>query len=413
MSIFKYIDKYTIWIFLILFISDDTVLFGPNANNIFVSFKYAFIIFAFFYFFVKATKQKIGVESLRWLSVMSALILLSAVFSHDFSFGYIYKIVLLCTGLFFTKVVDVHGFMTRYINVMFFISVYAVSFHILGLINHSIIEIFPTVVNSANVHFYNLFISTWPNYSDIIRLFGPFREPGVYQMFVNLALLFCFVVEKELDIKKIFVFVVAIILTYSTTGYIVMAFILVFLVTLNKKKTKFQRRQLYLIEGLVVIGILYLAIYTDLLTSEGIIFDKFENTQRSTTVSRIGSIVCNVQIFLQDPIFGVGLNELEKLFPLFCFRTYGVESYHNTNILLVQFAAHGFLYGLLWSSMILKFFVNFANSTTGKVCLILACLSFCCGENLSWSIIIYILLFYGINKDDYFRQQFYIKRFEA
>ena len=405
MSLLKKVDKTCVWIFLILFVSDDTVMFGTNSNSVFVLLKYAFILFTFVYFYIKANKNKIGKSPLQWLIVMSILILLSALYSGDFSFGYVYKIMLLCIGLFYTRVVGLYTFMKSFVEVLYFLCLYSIFFHVIGIINHSFIELFPTIVNSTDGVFYNMLFTTWADFGDKARLFGPFREPGVYQMFINLALLFHLVSTKNLNYKKILTFIVAIILTMSTTGYIVMAFVLLFIFTLDAKEKGIKKSQLLLIEGIVVIGAVGLYLFTDLLSAEGAIFDKLGNSQRTTTAARMGSIICNYQIFKTSPIFGVGLQELMRLFPNYCIQYFGVDTEHNTNVLLIQFATHGLLYGAIWTYLMVRFFVFLSRSIIGKYLLVLAFLALCCGENLSWSIILYILLFYGVNNKHYFNTQ--------
>jgi hypothetical protein len=77
------------------------------------------------------------------------------------------------------------------------------------------------ITNNDTAHYYNLWI--WVSHLDAKdRNFGVFWEPGAYQVFLNLALLFILTsnIKNSRKALECSVLTVAILTTYSTTGYI-------------------------------------------------------------------------------------------------------------------------------------------------------------------------------------------------
>ena len=97
---------------------------------------------------------------------------------------------------------------------------------------------YPTIVNSVNNIFYNFGIAFVLKSEYYIRNFSFFREPGVYQTFIVLALvflLFCKNLEEN-KIKKIgssLLFIITIVSTFSTTGIVILTMILTMRISNN------------------------------------------------------------------------------------------------------------------------------------------------------------------------------------
>ena len=97
------------------------------------------------------------------------------------------------------------------------------------------------MVNTSGMSFYNLFIVVIPKiyyYSSImVRNFGLFREPGVYQMYIILALIIQLFIFSKPNLKITIMYILVLISTFSTTGYIALLLLLgTYMVKRNKNR---------------------------------------------------------------------------------------------------------------------------------------------------------------------------------
>lgn len=381
-------SKIGLLVFLLLFVTDDTILFGTNSNSIFVTIKYGTIIFLFFYFLYIALSKHLLTRSRLFIAIgMSVIVLLSGFVNSDIRSGYLYKIVLIVLGLAVSCTISRDVFLDVFTDLIVLITLIAILGLGVAFIYPSALSLFPVVTNTADALFYNLGLTCIP--LDSMRLYGPFREPGVYQIFLNISLIY--VLSQPVVNRFYFVLLtVAVVLTGSTTGFIALFVIIMYYLTLGGGKN----RGFVLL--LIMVGFLVLVLFTNLLSSEGYVFNKLLDRDRHTTIARMASFYCNLDIIKDYPILGCGLSKLEALFPTLSYRRFGFASEHNTNVLLIQFASHGILYGILWIWFLGRFFVHFSTKYISKLLLFMALMVICVGENLTWSVFYYILLFYGV-----------------
>lgn len=148
---------------------------------------------------------------------------------------------------------------------------------------------------------------------------------------------------------------------------------------------------------LCVLGMIYLTIYTDLLSSSGMIFDKFSNMKRTTTIARFASVFSNIEIWKNSPMFGAGLIAVDEMFPNITYQLYGKMVTHNTNTLFCELATYGIVYVCIFVYGYIKFSHAMSNRIVERLLIFVIILILFFGEKLTFSPIIYILLFYGIS----------------
>lgn len=234
-------------------------------------------------------------------------------------------------------------------------------------------------------------------YQGLVRNYGIFREPGVYQMYLVMALVLQLLVVKQNSLWRYIILVAAIATTISTTGYIALAFFLMLFVV-NKEGLSNNKRLLFI--SLIVISVLILASTTTLFSMSSeyeyiSVFGKLGNMNRNTTSARLASITENIRIACEHPIFGAGIEGIDRLFPLYALQKYGRPG-TNTNTVLIQFASHGILYGLLWCYGNVQFCRKLNKQRWVWVFAILLILYI--GENLTYSGFASLFLMYGISK---------------
>jgi hypothetical protein len=241
--------------------------------------------------------------------------------------------------------------------VVYFIAIVAIITEIIAYVAPSLFDLFPTVVNTANYSFSYFFIGSM-RYSflgsKLIRAGGIFWEPGAFAIYLVIALMFeLFFVEKT-KTKRLVVYALTLLLTFSTTGYIAFAFLMiVFIFSTNFNKTK---NKAFL--GALFVGLLLILLFENNPIYE-MVFAKIKNNN-NTSVVRYSSLINGMEIAFDHPLLGVGSNKIREY-----MIEYSTKSKFNfgrvnmlTNTMVSQFAVFGMIYGALYFIGTLKFFLN-------------------------------------------------------
>ena len=374
---------------LFILISDDTLMFGTNNNSLFILVKYIYIFSATVTLLIKylLKTQLMPQNEFLTIGMMAVLIFISMVLNNDIRIGYFYKIVLILYAWLILKNIGLYKFINIFNHVMLVLASISIIGFFSVCVNFSVLSLSHTIVNTAGTQFYDLFLFVSPKsfYSDYVRNYGIFREPGVYQMYLVLGMLFQhFMITK----KRMFwyvIYTIAIVTTMSTTGYIALAlFIVVVIVDGNGLTTN----QKVIFSLLIIVGFIFIVKKTSILSLSqddkyNSVFGKLASKKRGTSVSRFASITENIRIMITNPIFGVGLQKLSDLFPIYTLNNYGVRSEHNTNTILIQFSTHGFIYGITWLRLLLRSTKIFSSKLYVLIFFILIIIF--SGENLTFS----------------------------
>ena len=118
-------------------------------------------------------------------------------------------------------------FISTYVNIIYFLSIVSLFFYILFF--------FPSITNQLVSHAFRKFLfsvdmqsyEVIPNYIIIafnsyeeLRNSGPFWEPGAFSVFINIALILNILVKNKIVEKKNVLFIITIITTLSTAGFL-------------------------------------------------------------------------------------------------------------------------------------------------------------------------------------------------
>lgn len=212
--------------------------------------------------------------------------------------AYISYILRIFACFLFCGCLDTDEFENMFIRVMFVIaSMSLVCFHISqtkGIVSSAVVIDKYTLLGVYNYTGY-----------EIKRNSGIFWEPGAYQLFLNLAILF-YVKSKNLSIKSLFsitgiVFVVSVLTTRSTTGYFTLAVIIAYLVFANWHALSWKQRVICLIPMLL----LFVSGISVLLSLDTIV-NKFNGTGNSFAI-RLNDFFKSGGAIIQHPFIGYGL----------------------------------------------------------------------------------------------------------
>lgn len=395
------LNKEQLWLMIVGFIivvSDDTLWFGTNSNNKFILFKYLLLIL---------TTIIIGVMNYRIFNLrcasnayviclsMSTIVIASCFLNNDLRIGYFYKCIIFILAYELTTTLTIERFAVLFEKIMFFLTLVSVVGMAVAAVSRTVFSLFPMFTNSANTTFHNAIIFMLPTSSLMFRNFGIFREPGVFQVYIIVALIFHLYYSGRNKTSHLVIYILGVILTFSTTGYIALAVALILYLI---KDNKVDNKKIATVV-LLVIGLLLLVTQTTLLSKEGIIFNKFFNTNRHTTIARFSSITSNIEIWMQSPIWGAGLQKVNDLFPILSYQKYGYASEHNTNTLLNELASYGIIYVVFLVIGYIKFCKKLSVRKVEQALVLIILFILSCGEKLTFSPIVYILLFYGLKLD--------------
>ncbi len=130
---------------------------------------------------------------------------------------------------------------------------------------------------------------------------GPFWEPGAFSGFLIVALLFNIIITGQLNNRKNRVLMLGVLTTFSTSGLLVLACVILFYLSLNKDAI----RRFILVPVVLVIGVASF-ISVDILGSK--IIQKMSFTD-DTYNTRFKSAQIDVYDFLKHPLLGMGRSE--------------------------------------------------------------------------------------------------------
>lgn len=169
----------------------------------------------------------------------------------------------------------------------------------------------PLITNGTNAA--NSYIITpyytigWANIPVFHRNAGLFVEPGAHQIFLNFALLFLLSddefarTNKTLYRFSLVVFVVTILTTQSTTGYLCLGLIFIATILKTNRHEKHLKSKIIIVVAVVVL----LVVENQL----GIVSDKFAGmyTGQSSAATRYNDTFYGYYLALQSPIWGHGM----------------------------------------------------------------------------------------------------------
>lgn len=263
--------------------------------------------------------------------------------------------VIICFSYFvvmlLVNIIELRSFKDYFCNIMKWLCVVSLVGYFLYLLIPSLHGLL-TVSNKAGIPYSNLiFYVDTTHYN---RNTGMFWEPGAFQSFICLALLFE-VDRDDLRIKNIFILILTLITTYSTTGYIGLMLILTYWYV--NKGTNMKVKIAMFIGIISVVLFVYFnptinsLLFADSLSNgQSTVFGKLlnffkSNSSASTPILtssdiRYNSIFEVLRAFLERPLIGYGYQGLID-------RTYLFTRGMNTCTFINWFATYGFLYGLI------------------------------------------------------------------
>jgi hypothetical protein len=298
----KDILKYLI---VILCVVNSGSLFYTTWDNNYFLFSHLGLALIYFFLFCQ---HKSSPKSLVFFVILLASYYLINLFISNFSIAYIGLFLKILT-MFIIISTFREAFFYYLNNVIFYLCLFnlIIYFDYLGpKIFTILLNFLPNLSTTEsneylNLIFFNPFITS--EYGDVkfdMRNNGIFWEPGAYQFVLNFALLF--ELNKFRRKNYIIFFIISIITTFSTTGFLLL---ILNLLTSSYRTSLYS----YLLSFSVISGVLIFMTVSDLgfkKVNELVSFNAEDEVQQGSA-SRAFDAYTDILIFLDSPIYGNGL----------------------------------------------------------------------------------------------------------
>ena len=406
----KYIEKTVdkdfnqacILVFLSLYISFETLLFGSNADARFgTALQYLYLLGALFCFCGLLKRISRFQELIKLLLLLLSMIVLTAVVNLDFSGGYILQMCTMIIGCYLCARFSLDTFIKAFEKVIFLIACSSLIIYIIYLLMPQAFGLFPTLYNNSDYSYKFIVVSQFIENEFLVRNMAFFREPGVYVIFLVFALvvnLFYFTKPRR---SHTLIIIISILTSLSTAGILLMSGTL-FLYLISKRSWG------------GFIGLFLLSVVVFLVLSFGNETDFYlrtidklnpESSYYGSTTARTSSIVVPLNMLLYNPITGVGVSNFGDLYKTISKSIYHVEISSEgeaTNTLFNLMATYGLLYGLLLIMYLKRFSSKLSKKNNALIRLIVFCLLSLAlfNEDIRYTIPLFLFIFYGAKKNN-------------
>jgi len=392
------------YLFGLLYFSIETLLFGTNYDR---RFQIMMVLLTMIielamisgWIFKFGSTLKISANFGLYVLINIILLLLTLISSlirgqSDIEIQYIYHLLILVVAFTFAHQVNIKDFIRYYVEIVTFISVCSIALYILdalGILSH-----LPSlsVQNTSGYQYKHYFVGVLQPelWSATKRSYSIFREPGVFASILSIALCFEMFMKRNTSILRCAVLAVAIILTFSTAGYIALAMIMTVFAALTKVSTIRDRALKVLI---ILVSILIFAIGISESMNNSVFGKLFTNNE--TLNSRVYSIVAGFEYSLQRPLFGSGWKSVINEFTDYARVAFGVKSVHFTNTVFRMACTYGWVMTVGIFAMTFRFFHIAKKKGVSSLFLILFWIIALSNENFLLNIILYLVAFYGVS----------------
>jgi hypothetical protein len=325
-------------------------------------------------------------------------VLISAVVNLDYSGGYIYQIWLYLISFLIFYSFPFPIFISVYLRFIYILSVISLLGFTIVNIFPSLIEVFPVQLNSAGATIYNFGFCVFLGGGSFFRNTSIFREPGVFMIYLNIAIIFELFYNNMISKRYLLVFLITSLTTFSTAGFItILILILAFLFKKNNNISYFKSKGFiifFLGISLLIIGLtppLY-----------NLIFDKLsnDNLDKGSSLARGISVVANLDIFIDNFLFGSGLKNYPNLFSDYTLSLTGFSMGigNNTNTITTVFAVYGLMFGCIFIYLLYSISQSFSKSLHVRILILIALVLMYSNEDLRYSLFSSTLLFFGLTK---------------
>lgn len=398
--------SYGLIIVLMLF-SQNTMLFSPLVSGSRGMLRTCVYLFVLLYLLIKTmVKNRIDTYLVLGFALFAGMVFLSMLFHGDA--GGKYWLIVMLISFFLIDNYDMLDFSLKYNSIMRVLCIIFLAGYIFFLIKPDFIlsAAWIKLEETGGVFDHSSMLYYYQRNIVPMRAYGIFREPGVYQMYVILAMLVCLYTKKKF-LLDFLIYSLSVLTTYSTTGYICL--LLIYSVFLLKILSIKDRKAIIVLMGAIAAGGMAIPKIIN-----NIIY-KFTETgmYAHSWMSRYASFATNIYLWLKNPLLGVGMDGVFENFTkitqdVFGLNAGGVAITDNTNSILIFFAAYGLIPGVLFFVGIWKGIRKMEKSVLYSMIIMGMFICLFAGEQVNNTCYPYILIFWGLGGGTL--QEYFINR---
>lgn len=264
-------------------------------------------IFLIYFYFIIFKKVKIEIHSLIITLFILSSSLFSIILNQDFYVENLYFINAVVTGFIISNMFNKDEYLDGYVNVIIIYSIYSLisTYIFLPLHMKGLLNFFPSYANQIGTPFVDMGLSFAVEWHGVMRNQGIFREPGVFQFFILLALAVEMFYKAKSSKGNIIILIVTLVTTFSTAG--ILCFIpLLYAYVLKIRKKNGSRKDIFIILGLLFSLYLIFKFQDDgMLVRLQSSLNKISQGADSVSFRvRFESIFNNLKMSINNPLFG-------------------------------------------------------------------------------------------------------------
>jgi hypothetical protein len=375
-------------IFVVIFISDDSLLFGTNENSLFIAFRYILYLGILLYLNIKYG-FKIDRRLLMPLILIFLSFLITMVINTDYRTGYYLEFLVVFLAAIISNRISFKDFTYYFSKIVSVLAGISIIIFSIAIISPDVIHLFPTIMNYGGVEYNSLLLCNVMKTNTLPENISVFREAGVFVIYLLFAVIIELYYNKEINIRRLLIFLIGIITASSTAGYIVLAFLL-FIYILKTSNTNIK------IGFSILIALFLIFFYQTLVTQ---VFDKLDNQSSDyrSTLSRVSSFAIPFMIFIEH-FNGIGLSKFGEFYIDYSQRFFGIAfspTGESTNTILNTFAIFGVIYGSVLIYGIYRFSRIFKSSKINIFTVFFALLMMTSTQELRFSLFFNLIVMYG------------------
>lgn len=303
------------------------------------------------------------------------------------------------TATIFINIIDFKQWQFVYVRVLYIVALASLILYLLDLIAPDILNVLPMTSNSTGIELRTAFISIAPHNG---RNMGFFWEPGAFQTYLAIAIIFELFVFQAESKKRVIVMFLAMITTFSTAGYVTFLFVVLTAVLSGTYDSTMKKS--YKVAIVITIIALMFSTYIMNNVNGGLynaLIGKVENYSHnkdaySSTGVRMSAIIDGINIFKDNPLFGAGITNFKEIFAMRYGHSMTTCTYVN------WFAMYGFFYGVIMLVGTYRFVAFLTDKRFIRVMLFISMLLAITSEDYVLNPSILILTLYGFSYKTHF-----------
>lgn len=379
----------------------DSLLFATNANRTLSTLSsYSIMLLAVLLLFATLLKglklYSYDMYAIGCMLIIALIMVLRSGGELNYK-SFILQISLLLFGLAFAKIYTYRDFCDYYVNIMAVLALVSLVTFAFGALIVKM-SFLPTITNTVGNQFVTLLLSNVPFYSQS-RNWGLFREPGVYQFFLNFAFILSLFAFSKKKLFHISVFILALLTTMSGAALLPMILTL-FAFYLDGIKPKTSPKKYGSTAKKYIVPVCFALIIVALLTGYfNEIIEKMTGEASTQSIQiRLSSLHSMIVSFAKNPLVGIPFEE-QKQIALNITQQYASVNYiGTTNTIPAFFANFGIIVGLFYVIGLWKFCARLSKKKLTVMLLFLSILVSTSNENLTASLLISVIPFFGFQR---------------